>query len=431
MKQRGKIVVVGGGWAGCAAALQARRMGMDVLLIERTDLLLGTGLVGGIMRNNGRFTAAEELIALGGGTLIDIIDSNYLHRDIEFPNHIHASLYNTVTMEPLVQGLLESWGIEIWKESRVIKAEKVGNFIGGVTVKQRNGKKEIYREGDAFIDATGTAGMPAHCSKYGQGCVQCIMRCRNYGNCLSLLKAAQIKEIFTLEDGVGSSMSGSCSIQRESLAPEVREKLDQDGVLVIPLPKEHQMKSKLALKVCQQYALKGFSQNIVLLNTGSVKMMTPYLPLSVLQQLSGLEEARYSDPALGEIGNSIRHTEVAPRENSLRVQGMENLFCCGEKAGLFVGHTEALCTGTLAGYNAVQKFRGESLLVLPNILAVGDMIQFAQFQMKCSEGLKQRYTFSGSVYFKRMKQRDLYTTKISSIKSRVKKSGLENIFKSS
>ncbi|RPJ69404.1 MAG: FAD-dependent oxidoreductase, partial [Desulfobacteraceae bacterium] len=60
-----KVIVVGGGWAGCGASLAARNQGAEVTLLERTDMLLGTGLVGGIMRNNGRFTAAEEMIAMG------------------------------------------------------------------------------------------------------------------------------------------------------------------------------------------------------------------------------------------------------------------------------------------------------------------------------------------------------------------------------
>ena len=55
-----KIVVIGGGWAGCAAAVAARQAGADVTLLERTDMLLGTGLVGGIMYNNGRLSAAWE-----------------------------------------------------------------------------------------------------------------------------------------------------------------------------------------------------------------------------------------------------------------------------------------------------------------------------------------------------------------------------------
>ena len=47
-----KVVVIGGGWAGCAAAIAAKKAGADVLILEKTDLLLGLGNVGGIMRNN-------------------------------------------------------------------------------------------------------------------------------------------------------------------------------------------------------------------------------------------------------------------------------------------------------------------------------------------------------------------------------------------
>ena len=35
-----KIVVIGGGWAGCAAALAAKKAGAEVVLLEKTDLLL-------------------------------------------------------------------------------------------------------------------------------------------------------------------------------------------------------------------------------------------------------------------------------------------------------------------------------------------------------------------------------------------------------
>jgi NADPH-dependent 2,4-dienoyl-CoA reductase/sulfur reductase-like enzyme len=55
-----KIVVIGGGWAGCAAAVAARQAGAEVTLLERTDMLLGTGLVGGIMNNNGSLGSASH-----------------------------------------------------------------------------------------------------------------------------------------------------------------------------------------------------------------------------------------------------------------------------------------------------------------------------------------------------------------------------------
>ena len=44
-----KIIIIGGGFAGCQAAIQARRMGAEVHIIERTDMLLG---VGNVRRHN-------------------------------------------------------------------------------------------------------------------------------------------------------------------------------------------------------------------------------------------------------------------------------------------------------------------------------------------------------------------------------------------
>ena len=36
-----KVVVIGGGWAGCAASISAKKAGCEVVLLERTDLLIG------------------------------------------------------------------------------------------------------------------------------------------------------------------------------------------------------------------------------------------------------------------------------------------------------------------------------------------------------------------------------------------------------
>ena len=85
-----KVIIIGGGWSGCAAAVAARKAGAETILYEKTDLLLGLGNVGGIMRNNGRFTAAEELIAVGAGDLINITDKCTRHKNVDFPGHEHA-----------------------------------------------------------------------------------------------------------------------------------------------------------------------------------------------------------------------------------------------------------------------------------------------------------------------------------------------------
>ena len=129
------IVIVGGGWSGCGAALAARKQGVEVTLIERTDMLLGTGLVGGIMRNNGRFTATEEMIAMSGGELFELADQNMLHRNIEFPGHRHASIYNVAVMEPVVKRFLAKQGINILLGTRVVDVEMAGDRIDSIVGK--------------------------------------------------------------------------------------------------------------------------------------------------------------------------------------------------------------------------------------------------------------------------------------------------------
>jgi NADPH-dependent 2,4-dienoyl-CoA reductase/sulfur reductase-like enzyme len=108
-----KIVIVGGGWAGTGAALAARMSGAEVLLLERTDMLLGTGLVGGIIRNNGRFTAAEEHSAMGMGEFWQVMDANLRHRNVAFPGHEHADLYDVSIIEPAFKALLLRKGVTV------------------------------------------------------------------------------------------------------------------------------------------------------------------------------------------------------------------------------------------------------------------------------------------------------------------------------
>ena len=273
--------------------------------------------------------------------------------------------------------------------------------------------------GDAYVDATGTAGGPANCTKYGNGCVMCILRCHSFGGRVSLTAKAGVQEMIGQKGDRVGAMSGSCKLLKESLSSDIRNQLDKTGVVVVPLPKEKILKGKLALKACQQYAIPEFEQNIVLLDSGHAKLMSPYFPLEALREIPGFENARYEDPYAGGIGNSIRYIGMAPRNDALKVDGVKNLFCAGEKAGLLVGHTEAICTGTLAGYNAVKQVKGENQLILPTSLAVGEAVEYVRIQMRVEGILGLKYTFSGSVLFERMKEKGLYTTDKKAIAQRV------------
>jgi folate-dependent tRNA-U54 methylase TrmFO/GidA len=156
--------------------------------------------------------------------------------------------------------------------------------------------------------------------------------------------------------------------------------------------------------------------------------MTPYFPLAQLRQVPGFENARFEDPYSGGVGNSMRFVGMAHRNDALKVDGIDNLFCGGEKAGLLVGHTEAVVTGVLAGHNAARYLLGEALLVIPQTLAIGDAIAHVREEMQTEKGLGLKYTFSGSVYFERMKELGSYTTDIAAIRQRVEQAGLTSVF---
>lgn len=418
-----RIVVAGGGWSGCAAAVQAAKSGAQVTLLERTDMLLGTGLVGGIMRNNGRFTATEEMIAMGGGELFSVIDQNLKHRNISFPGHEHADLYNVASISGAVARFLRGRGIRVCLKSRLSKAEMDGTRIAGVCDDMGN----CY-EADGFIDATGTAGPMNNCAKYGNGCAMCVLRCPSFGGRVSLAGLAGVKEMQGRKaDGSVGAMSGSCKLLKESLSPEIVNLLEKNGAAVIPLPKELR-EDHLGIKCCQQYALPQFRDNLILLDTGHAKLMTPFYDLETLHQVPGFENARFEDPYAGGKGNSMRYFAMAPRDNALRVKGVDNLFCAGEKAGLLVGHTEAIVTGVLAGENCARSCARDRLLEIPRQTAVGDAIAYVKQEMETEEGLGRKYTFSGSVYFERMKKLGLYDTDPERIGRRVREAGMAGVF---
>ena len=146
--------------------------------------------------------------------------------------------------------------------------------------------------------------------------------------------------------------------------------------------------------------------------------MTAYYPLDILRQVPGFEP-RFEDPYEGGIGNSMRYFGVIPRDNALKVDGLHNVFCGGEKAGLLVGHTEAIITGTLSGHNAARCALGLESYIIPETLACGDANSYVKQQMQAPGGLAKKYTFSGSVYFDNMKNKNLYTTDIATIQTRV------------
>lgn len=419
-----KVVVIGGGWAGCAAAISAKKIVDDVLVLEKTDLLVGLGNIGGIMRNNGRFTACEEAIALGAKELFEITDENATHKNMDFPGHEHATIYNVTKIEQPVRELMKNMGIDIRVMSRVVDVDFEEGVLKAVILE--NGERI---EGDAFVDTTGSSGPMGNCEKYGNGCAMCVLRCPSFGGRVSVTARCGVEDMIGRRaDGDYGAFSGSMKLLKESLSEEIQKELNERGCVVIPLPEKLRNEKKLDIKVCQQYALPAFSENIVLIDTGHAKLMTPFFNLEKLRLVPGFEKALIVDPYSGGKGNSIRYMAVSPRDNYMRAKGVSNLFVGGEKAGFYVGHTEAICTGSLAGHNAARNAIGMYLLQLPTNLLIGDFIAHSNIEMHKKDGDKLRFTFAGSTYFSRMKEKGFYTIDTDEITKRVKDTGLFDIY---
>lgn len=97
----------------------------------------------------------------------------------------------------------------------------------------------------------------------------CILRCPAFGPRISISARCGVSDIQgERNDDVLGAFSGSCKLAKESLSDDIRNKLDKDGVVVLRVPAEDINYGKLNTKVCQQYALKEFAENVVLLDTG-------------------------------------------------------------------------------------------------------------------------------------------------------------------
>jgi folate-dependent tRNA-U54 methylase TrmFO/GidA len=194
------------------------------------------------------------------------------------------------------------------------------------------------------------------------------------------------------------------------------------------LPKELVNREKLDRKVCRQYALEEFAENLILIDTGHAKLMTSYFDLEDLRSIKGFENARYIDPYAASKSNSVRYMAVGIRNDYMQAEGMRNLFLAGEKSGFFVGHTEAISTGSLAGYNGARMASGKTLLKIPNTLSIGDLIEFSNEVVINERDTSRRFTFAGGEYFQRMKSKGIYTTDKEKIRREVEAEGLLDIY---
>jgi len=161
------VLVVGGGNAGCAAALAAARCGARVLLAERYGFLGGTAtasmvgpwmtfhsgedrIVGGIAQE------IVERLVLAGGSPGHVHDaSDYVPTITPFDPELHKALLFEMMRESGVELLLHAWFLDALLDGARVTGARVAT-VGGT--RELRARSTIDATADAYVAAS--AGVP-------------------------------------------------------------------------------------------------------------------------------------------------------------------------------------------------------------------------------------------------------------------------------
>lgn len=421
---RPRVVVVGAGFAGCAAAISAAKAGAEVVLLERMDFVVASGIRAGRMNYNGKLVAAEEARAMGGGDVFEALESIVLHRK-NIVDEGNGYVYNAILVDPTVRRAVEKAGVDLRLESRVTDVTVDGRKVKSVKV-----DKKGTVEGDVFIDASGSAGGLPICRRYGGGCAMCVThRCPTFGDRVSIATKAGVPELVRRRpDGTPGTIDAALSLHKASLDPVLLSRLEREGAISIPLPREFVDSKRLYIiggirsqKQMEYLNLVDIGITAKCVGNGSM------LP-EELRTIPGLEHAVIDNPPAVGAGNRINWVSMAPRRDTLRVHEYDNLFVAGQKGGPLGGIAEVIVTGVLAGHNAARAAVGADMITLPRTTAIGDFVAFTgEVMVAGGDGMNMGYSFAHQVYFARMKQRGFYPSDVPTVHRRIKDLGLTGV----
>ena len=150
------IIVVGGGFAGVAAAVSAAREGAKVLLLEKSGFLGGAAgncyinpFMGFTTKIDGKMTALSDGIFTEILGRLDKKDGLHQNR-VTFSEEILKLVFDEMTEES---------GVDVLFHAYLLRAERVCDAVKSVTITGKGG--EMTFTADYFIDATGDADLTA------------------------------------------------------------------------------------------------------------------------------------------------------------------------------------------------------------------------------------------------------------------------------
>ncbi len=157
-KETTDVVVIGGGLAGCAAALSAARHGAKVILIESSGVLGGQASLGLV-------TPLDSIASKDGTHFGGILDElvleiaklgeKYCFNDEPQKKHLSRCSPH-ITKYVLLKSLHNS-GVEIRFHTTLVSAETDKNKVKSIICLDKSGFN--YIQADSFIDASGDADL--------------------------------------------------------------------------------------------------------------------------------------------------------------------------------------------------------------------------------------------------------------------------------
>lgn len=148
------VIVIGGGFAGSAAALAAARNGANTLLIERINALGGapsTMNVNPFMNYRTRIPETGEVKVLSRGIFEELVNA------LEEAGAMYYNIFNPEWLKIILNRKMEEAGVHLLFNSQLISAKREGNRVCSVTVANKSGLMELRAK--MFIDCTGDADL--------------------------------------------------------------------------------------------------------------------------------------------------------------------------------------------------------------------------------------------------------------------------------
>ncbi|MBI2303551.1 MAG: FAD-dependent oxidoreductase [Chloroflexi bacterium] len=348
-----RVIVVGGGVAGCSAAIAVAKAGLESVLVERMDTLSGTGpLTGHLVQYVARMET--KLLDGGGKEVIEALEGLSIFPQREFGHQV-SCIFDTTKIEKAMLTTVEKAGVEVILRSRVVGVEKEGNKIHRVVLE--NGAR---LEGDAFVDATGSTGGIPVCAEWGVGCVGCSQKCTVFGDRVGLSEAAGVPDLPKT-----ASYYVCTYIHPSSIAPWLLRSIQEEesGYFYYQVPEPWQNHDFTSYWPRKDRPVKNnLGRERLIYLMPFVKLFVSTIPMDILHQFPGFEDAYVISP-MAQTGNCVKTSPGAPHDETMRVLGLANLFCSGLRSGDFSSLVESIYTGDLAGHNAARTALGITELV--------------------------------------------------------------------